>query len=212
MAMGDAFSWLFVLTLLFGARMLVAHDFRDARQGYVWQTALVALLYLWDSVRTGDPFMWAAFIGLVIIRLLVIPRVLTRVLARGKESEPTRQILVNPSYVLAAAVSLSVFGVGLGAAIGGPDALRLGFALATLFTGLVMIVVRHESAFQILGILCADNSVDLLAGLTLARIPVAGDYAIFIDVAIAVSLLAFLTLRLQAHGRDRLDEWNELRG
>ena len=210
--MADWFSWICLLTLLLGARMVIAHEFRHVRRGYVLQTGLVALMYAWDSARTGDILMWLALAGLVVIRLYLIPRLLTRILARGTEPESTRRTLLNPSYALALCALLAALGIGIGAAAGGPDSLPLGFALATLLAGLAMMVIRHEAPFQILGILCADNGVDLLAGLTLTRIPAAGDYAVFIDVAVAASLLALLTLRLQTHGRDRVDEWNELRG
>ena len=205
-------AWIFLLTALLGVYVAIAHDLRAAIRGYRVQTTLVALVYLTDAIRFADVSMWVALLGLVVIRILIIPRLISRTFAPAGPSQPARQVLFNPSYVIALCLVLAAFGVGVGAVIGGVNGPLLGLALATLLIGLSTIFSRHEASQQLMGVLTADNGLDLLAGLTLVRIPLAGDYAVFIDVAVAAGLLAFLRLRLRSYGSEHLDDFSELRG
>ncbi len=205
-------TWIYLLTALLAVYIAVTHELRVALRGYRLQTSLVALVYLTAAIRSADVSLWLALIGLVVIRILIIPRLIGRSFAPVDTSGPARQTLFNPSYVIGLCLVLAAFGVGAGAVIGGTDGPLLGIALATLLVGLATIFTRHEAALQLMGVLTADNGVDLLAGLTLLRIPLAGDYAIFIDVAVAAGLLAFLRLRLRSYGSEHLDDFSELRG
>ena len=205
-------AWIYLLTGLLAVYIAIAHELRVALRGYRLQTALVALVYLTDAIHYADVSLWLALIGLIVIRILIIPRLIGRTFAPADISGPARRTLFNPSYVIALCLVLAAFGVGAGAVIGGVTGPLLGLALATLLIGLATIFSRHEASLQLMGVLTADNGVDLLAALTLSRIPLAGDYAVFIDVAIAAGMLAFLRLRLRSYGSEHLDDFSELRG
>lgn len=205
-------TWIYLLTALLAIYIAIAHELRVALRGYRLQTTLVALVYLTAAIHFADASLWLALIGLIVIRILIIPRLISRIFAPADVSGPARRTLFNPSFVIGLCLVLAAFGVGAGAVIGGTDGPLLGIALATLLVGLATIFTRHEAALQLMGVLTADNGVDLLAGLTLLRIPLAGDCAVFIDVAVASGMLAFLRLRLRSYGSEHLDDFSELKG
>ncbi len=205
-------AWVFLLTALLGIYIAVSHELRVALRGYRLQTVLVAIVYLTEAIHFAAVSMWIALLGLIVIRLLAIPYLIGRTFAPADAPGPARQVLFNPSYVIALCLVLAAFGIGAGTVVGGAVGFLPGLALATLLIGLCTIFSRHEAPQQLMGVLTADNGLDLLAGLTLSRIPLAGDYAVFIDVAVAAGLLAFLRLRLRSYGSERLDDFSELRG
>ncbi len=205
-------AWVFLLTALLGIYIAIAHELRVALRGYQLQTALVAIVYLTDAIHFAAVSMWIALLGLIVIRLLAMPYLISRTFAPADGPRPARQVLFNPSYIIALCLVLAAFGIGAGTAVSGTAGFLPGLALATLLIGLCTIFSRHEAPQQLMGVLTADNGLDLLAGLTLSRIPLAGDYAIFIDVAVAAGLLAFLRLRLRSYGSERLDDFSELKG
>lgn len=206
-------SILYVIALLVAAWIGVSREARVALQGYVVQTLAVGVLYLLTAIQTGDPMIWLALLGLGALRIVLIPWLLTRSLDGKLFSERQSRELVSPAYGLVIYVILSAIGLGVGRrlehGILGTD---FGIALAVLLIGFAIVAIAHHTPKQIMGILAADNGADLAIVLTLTRVSVVADYAVFIDVAVAVICLALLVMRLRMYGTSHAHDFHELRG
>ncbi|QSO47222.1 hypothetical protein [Alicyclobacillus mengziensis] len=204
---------LYVIALLAGAWIAVSREARVALQGYVVQTIAVGVLYLVTAIKTADPMIWLALVGLIALRILFIPWLLQRSLPRELYLQRQSRELVSPAYGLVLYVILSAIGLGVGRRLGhGLLGTDFGIALAVLLIGFAIVAIAHHTPKQIMGILAADNGADLAVVLTLTRVSVVADYAVFIDVAVAVVCLAFLVIRLRMYGTSHAHDLHELRG
>ena len=204
---------LYVIALLAGAWIAVSRETRVALQGYVVQTVAVGVLYLLAAIKTADVMIWLALLGLIAVRLIFIPWMLRRSLFGDLYSERQSQELVSPAYGLFIYVVLSAIGLGVGRRLEhGLLGTDFGIALAVLLIGFAIVGIAHHTPKQIIGILASDNGADLAIVLTLTRVSVVADYAVFIDVAVAVVCLALLVMRLRIHGTSHAHDLHELRG
>lgn len=204
--------WLFALVYFIGIWIAIARETRLCIAGYVLQTSAVAALYLIGAIHINSADVWAGFCGIVIIRLLLIPWLLRRWLSHDLLMRRELEYTITPAFAVGLYVLLGLVGFGVFDSVGGAGGADIGFSIAALLTGIAMTAICLHTPKQILGLLSADNGVDLAVTVTLARVSVWADYAIFVDVAIAVALLAMLLLRLQADGRSNTRDLNELRG
>ncbi len=214
--MANVSIWLFLLILLIGIWTAVTRELRLTIRGYILQTALVAILYLLAAVRTGDPMIWAAFIGLSVIRIGFIPWLLKKVLPGDMMHQRDGNYAISPTYAIGLYILLAAVGIGIGHQLS-PNltnqlGLDFGLALATLLVAIAAIAVNHHAPKQIMSILSGDNAIDMIASMMLGQIAIIADYAIFIDVAIAIYIFSLLVLRLLAHGHSDVRKFNELRG
>lgn len=211
--MGDLTLWVFLLALVLAVYVGVAREGRLAIGGYVLQTVLVAIAYGIIAARTGDTGIWWALAGLVAIRIVAIPALIYRLFPRDLIHYRSNHMLMNPTFALFLNLLLAASGIGVGVAtLGGRLGLLYGIGLAVLLVSIAVVALNHYALKQIVGILSGDNAVDLIASLTLSRVAVIADFAVFVDVAIAVFLLTFLVMRQRHHGHGNASHMNELRG
>lgn len=211
--MALASEWLLLGGLFLGVWTFVAREARLTILGYTLQTVCVAILYLMAALKTGDPMIWAAFAGISAIRAGFIPWLLHRRLPEDMLASRDARYGLTPAFAVVLYLALAAFGLLFGARLSaGPAGMSYGMALAALLTALTSLGVNHHAPKQIVGVLCADNAIDMIASQTLGRIAVVADYAVFVDVAVAVYLFSILVLRLRAHGGEDVRTLNELRG
>ncbi len=203
----------YVLVLLLGIWIAMSRETRIAVNGYVLQTALVALLYGLTAFQTRDSMEYVVLFGLVVLRLGLIPWLLRRFL-RGElyTARQTREVF-SPAYALALHIILAVVGIAVGqSAQPGTLGLDFGMTIAVLLVGLATVTIAHHAPKQVMGILAADNGIDLAVVLILRRFTAVADYAIFVDVTVAALCLTLMVLRLFAYGSQHAHHFNDLKG
>ena len=203
----------FVLVLLLGVWIAMSREIRVAVHGYLLQTGLVALLYGLTALQTKDPMVYVALCGLVVLRLGLIPWLLRRFLRGALYTSRKTNEVFSPAHALVVYILLAAIGITTGQrGLPGILGLDLGIAVAVLLVGLATVTIAHHAPKQVMGILAADNGIDLAVVLTLRRIPVVADYAIFLDVTVAVLCLTLMVLRLSTYGSEHAHHFNELKG
>ena len=204
---------LYVLGLLFAVWVAVSREARVALQGYVVQVIVIGLLYLAAAIKTGDPMIWLALVGLTAIRIIFIPWLLRRSLPQVLYGQRQSRELISPANGVIIYIILGAIGLGIGKRLeNGLLGTDFGMALGALLIGFAIVAIAHHTPKQILGILAADNGVDLAIVLTVTRVSVVADYAVFVDVALAVVCLALLVIRLRMYGTSHAHDLHELRG
>lgn len=211
--MGGLTVWLLLFGLFLGVWTAVAREARITIRGYALQTICVALLYFLAALKSGDPMIWAAFAGITVIRVGFIPWLLYKKLPGTMLDARESRYALTPAFAIGVYIALGTFGLLFGIHLAvGVSGISYGLALASLLMAFAAIAINHHAPKQIIGVLCADNAVDMIASQTLGRVAVVADYAVFVDVAVAVYLSSILLLRLRTHGREDVRTLNELRG
>lgn len=203
----------YLLGLLFGVWIALARETRVAVNGYRIQTSVVALLFLLTAVQTRDFFMWLDLAGLVILRMVLIPWLLRRYLQGELWSARRTSEVLSPTYALILYVVLGALGLGIGQGVQrGTTGIDFGLALSLFLISVATVAIAHHTPKQVMGILSADNGVDLAIVLTLSRFSVMAEYAIFVDVTLAALCLSIMVLRLKEYGNSHAHYFNDLKG
>lgn len=173
--------------------------------------AVAALL----AVREQSVELGIVAAGVVSLRVVVLPLLLRRALARSGEVRETRP-LVNIATSLLAAAVLTLFAY----AVSGPlvtlapsaatRAMPIG--LAVVLIGFFVLVSRRRALSQVVGFLLIDNGITAVGLLTTANVPLVVELGVSLDVLFAVLVLQVLASRIRAtFGDTDLDELRELR-
>jgi hydrogenase-4 component E len=141
-------------------------------------------------------------IGTLVVKALVLPwflRWAMREASVRREVEPV--IGYMASLLLGAVVTGLSFGVanrlpGIGAGQDGSVGLLVPVALATLLTGLIVLITRSKAITQVVGYLMLENGVYLF-GLTLVeRISFLVEVGVLLDVFVAVFIMGIVVFHI----------------
>ena len=157
--------------------------------------------------------MWLDLAGLVILRMVLIPWLLRRYLQGELWSARRTSEVLSPTYALILYVVLGALGLGIGQGVQrGTTGIDFGLALSLFLISVATVAIAHHTPKQVMGILSADNGVDLAIVLTLSRFSVMAEYAIFVDVTLAALCLSIMVLRLKEYGNSHAHYFNDLKG
>jgi hydrogenase-4 component E len=181
-----------------------------ATQG-VLLAALAALL----GAREGNSELYAVAAGVLVLKAVVLPGVLRRVLrdsGEAREAEP----LVNTAASLLAAALLTLLAYAISrplvALAPSPATEALPVGLAMVFLGFFVLVTRRRALSQVVGFLLLDNGIAATAFLATAGVPLIVELGVSLDLLLVVLVLQVLTARMRLKfGRTDLDELRELR-
>ncbi len=210
--MATVVVWIYVIALMLAVYIGVVREVRLAIGAYVLQTFLVACAYALAAISLKDQSIWWAVLGLIVLRMILIPWLMYRIVPRDMFLARNNHTLISPTFAMLVYLLLTAVGVGIVSSILGLSGLDMGLALAILLVAIGIIAISHHALKQIMGILSADNAVDLLASLTLSRIALMADYMVFLEVTIAVVLLSLLMVRHRRHGYKDVRHMSELKG
>lgn len=173
--------------------------------------ALAALL----GARAGSGELYAVAAGVLVLKAVVLPGVLRRVLrdsGEAREAEP----LVNTAASLLAAALLTLLAYAISrplvALAPSPATQALAVGLAMVFLGFFVLVTRRRALSQVVGFLLLDNGIAATAFLATAGVPLIVELGVSLDLLLVVLVLQVLTARMRLKfGRTDLDELRELR-
>lgn len=181
-----------------------------AAQG-VLLAALAALL----GAREGSVELYAVAAGVLVLKAMVLPAVLRRVLREGGEIRDAEPLVnVTASLLSAALLTLLAYAVSrpLVALAPSPAAHALPVGLAMVFLGFFVLVTRRRALSQVVGFLLLDNGITATAFLATAGVPLIVELGVSLDLLLVVLVLLVLTARMRLEfGHSDLDELRELR-
>lgn len=195
--------------------------------GVLWRrelSALIGLLTVQGVALTGIAVLLAAHTGsgeaaavaagVGILKAVVLPWLLRRILQRVPEARETAPLVnVSASLLAAAALTLLAYAAArpLVALAPSPTARAAPVGIAVVLIGFFLAATRRRAISQIIGVLLIDNGIAAVAFLATDGVPLVVELGVSADLLLAVLVLQVLTTRLQAtFGDTDLDELREL--
>lgn len=181
----------------------------------VVQGVLIAALALQLGVTEGAAELYVAAFGVLVLKAVVLPVVLRRVLADSGEVRETEP-LVNVTASLLAAALLTLLAYVLSGpltALAPSAATRaLPVGIAVVLLGFFVLVSRRRALSQVVGFLLLDNGITTTAFLATSGVPLVVELGVSLDVLLVVLVLQIVAARMRmAFGNTDLDGLSELR-
>ncbi|MBT8227125.1 MAG: hypothetical protein HKP61_21195 [Dactylosporangium sp.] len=202
--------------LLAAVGMLSRRQFAGMIRLYAAQGLALAAIVTVLGIREGSVELLAAAVGLVILRVLVLPALARRALgaALHNRRETSPAVSIAGSLLASAALVLVAYAVARPLIALDPSATTavLPIALSVVLIGLFALTTRHNALSQVIGFLLLDNGITATAFLATSGVPLIVELGVSFDVLLIVVVLTLLTVRLQAmFGTTDLDGLRELR-
>lgn len=188
-----------IILLLFSALLLTrVVNLKTAVRILLFQSSAVAAACVVIGVETGIIHTYIAAALTVIIKVVIIPYALFRIVGRIKNEKESNPILSANYSLLAAIMAIILSYSQVDRALNGAynrDALSTALSLTLI--GLLLIMTRKQAVMQIVGLNTMENGLYLL-GLSITKgLPLIIELGIFFDVLVAVVILVILTYRLK---------------
>lgn len=180
----------------------------------VLQGVLLGALAAVLAVRLDSFELVLVAVGVLILKAVVVPVILRKVLRNSSEARETEPLInVTASIVAAALLTLLAYAVARPLVRLAPsaetEAVPVGLAMVLL--GFFVLVTRRRALSQIVGFLLLDNGIATTAFLITGGVPGIVELAVSLDVLLVVLVLQVLTARLRAtYGGTDIDELREL--
>jgi len=188
------------LVLLAGISILWRHSLPAyirtfARQSFLFVAGIVLV-----ATQVGDFRLYLVAALVFLIKVLLIPRVLRRVLRHvGADLEVRPYVNTPVSLLLAGVLTLLSYAIASPVVTLSTLPTRGGIplALATVFIGLLIIVSRRSALTQIIGFLVLENGIALLAVLATFGVPLIVELGVFLDVLLGVLVMQVFVYRIR---------------
>ncbi len=179
------------------------------------QGVLIAGLALLLGINEHSTELYLAALGVLILKAIVLPTILRRVLADSGEVRETAP-LVNVTSSLLAAAGLTLLAYVLSGplvALAPSAATRaLPVGIAVVLLGFFMLVTRRRALSQVIGFLLLDNGITTTAFLATSGVPLVVELGVSLDVLLVVLVLQIVAARMRmAFGSTDLDGLSGLR-
>jgi hydrogenase-4 component E len=214
-------SYVTVLDLGAGALLLCAvlitwrRDFAALTKLLAVQGAALALIPASLGVHQHDVAVTTVAVGVLVLRALVLPRVVARLL-RGEALPRELQPRLNTSASLLVTAALTVFSYAITRPVvvldPTPATHAVPLAFAVVLIALFVLVTRRRALTQVVGFLMLDNGIAGLAFLATSGVPLLVELGASLDVLLVVLILQVLSGRMRVKfGHTDVDDLQELR-
>lgn len=201
--------------LLSGVLMLWRRELAAIVRLLIVQGVLLAALAVLLGVREQSVELYLVAAGVLVLKAVVLPGVLHRVLrASGDAREAEPLVNVTSSLLAAALLTLVAYAVSRPLVALAPSATTraLPVGLAVVFLGFFVLVTRRHALSQVVGFLLLDNGIAATAFLATSGVPLVVELGGSLDLLLLVLVLQVLAARMRlTFGRTDMDELRELR-
>ncbi|WP_427892780.1 hypothetical protein ACQHIV_07730 [Kribbella sp. GL6] len=210
-------QWLYLICgglLLSTVLVLWRREFAAIVRLLVVQGVLLGALAGTLAVRLDSVELGVVAVGVLVLKAVVVPGILRRVLRDSGEARETEPLVnVTASIVAAALLTLLAYAASRPIVRLSPTAEThaVPVGLAMVLIGFFVLVTRRRALSQIVGFLLLDNGIATTAFLITGGVPGVVELAVSLDVLLVVLVLQVLTARLRAaFGGTDIDELQEL--
>jgi hydrogenase-4 component E len=180
----------------------------------VLQGILLGVLAGTLAVRLDSVELGVVAVGVLVLKAVVVPSILRRVLRDSGEARETEPLInVTASIVAAALLILLAYAASrpLVRLAPTPETQAVPVGLSMVLLGFFVLVTRRRALSQIVGFLLLDNGIATTAFLITGGVPGIVELAVSLDVLLVVLVLQVLTARLrETFGGTDIDELREL--
>lgn len=179
------------------------------------QGLALATLPLTQAIQNHDIALATVGVVVIALRVVVMPRLLSRALGQQDHERRESRPLVNTTASLLSAAGLTVFAFAVTRPLISLDpsvATRaVPSAAAVVLIAVFVMVSRRRALSQAVGFLMLDNGIAATAFLLTAGVPLIVELGASLDVLFAVLVLGVLTGRMRrTYGDTDLDQLREL--
>jgi len=199
------FSSLAILSLLLTFVMLGSHWLRNYVYAFAVQSWLIAILSACVAYFGGFPELYVIAVLTALLRGLVLPYLLIRIVDRLNVKREIHTVLQSSSSMVLGALAV-IFAYVIANHINQemlPAAhivvLALTVMLSMKLLGFLMLSVRDEAISQILGLLVLENGVFLGSQILVPGMPLLIEIVILFDLLIVVACFGMLVRYLVVH-------------
>jgi hydrogenase-4 component E len=172
---------------------------------FALQSVFLALTAAFIAFFTGIHHIYIAALLTIVIKAVVIPRILKKVIRRidvDRELEmninvPTSLLICGALVILAFFITQPIIPLGF---LLTRDSLSI--ALAIILIGLFVMIARKQPMTQVIGFLIMENGLFLAATAAAYGMPLIVELGVFFDVLVGVLIIGIYTHQLQ----DTLDD------
>lgn len=167
---------------------------------FALQSFVLALLSELIAVYSGSLELFGVGVALVVVKVIMIPRVLNRAVAKiGLERVAAPYLAPAPALIICGVLTIIAFYIMTPIAASNPlptaDAIPLAFS--GVLIGFFIMVNRRRAVTQILGFLMLENGIFLLALLATYGVPFIIEMGVFLDVLVAVLIMEVFVYRIK---------------
>jgi hydrogenase-4 component E len=196
--MNAAFSQLCVLgaslVLIFGLNLLWRRSVTAYINAFRWQSVVLSMTTAIVGYFGNDRELYWVAGGLFVLKVLAIPRLLTR-MERRFPAERELEPYVNTATSLVVAGLLVLVGYGVTRPLVAlsrlPTRAGMPLAMGLVLVSLFVLISRKKALTQVVGFLMLENGLALLAILGTYGIPLIVEIGVFLDL-----LLGFIVMQI----------------
>ena len=190
-------SFLFLLTSFL---LIIRNSLTGQVRMFAIQSGLLAMLAAVVAHFGGSAELFVIAIVFAVIKVILIPSILTRAVNRIGIQRAVRPYL-GTSVTLGICALLVVIAFYTMAPLAAANRLPTGdgipLAFAGVLIGLFTTVNRRRALTQILGFLMLENSIFMIALLATYGVPMIVEIGVFLDVLVAVLILEIFVYRIK---------------
>lgn len=178
------------------------------------QGACLALLALTVAAREADVELFAIAVLTLVVKVAVIPTLLSRVATTGEADETAPVINPTTGMLLAAALTTLAYLVtrSLSLPAGAATANAVPVGISVVLIGFLVLITRRQTLTQAVGFVMIDNGIAATALLAAGGLPVVVELGVLIDAVLIVFILIVLSGRIRTQlGSTDLSALRELR-
>lgn len=177
--------------------MAIAKRLTSLVRSFSLQSLFLSLFVLFTALEERHAEFFAVAGLLFIIKVIVIPLALRRVMEKINVNQAIGMFL-NSQVSLLAMIVLTVLCWNLGRILshGPEEAAGMAVSFSVISAGLFIMIFRAKALAQVTGILVMENGVFLLGASVAGGMPFFVEIAIFLDVLISVLILNVFVYRI----------------
>ena len=164
------------------------------------QSFFLSILAALVAVFAGSAELAAVALGLIVVKVLVIPAILNRAVTKIGLQRAVAPYLGTPAALIVSGVlvALAFYVMApIAASSSLPTADAVPLAFASVLIGAFITVIRRRALTQILGFLMLENGIFLLALLATYGVPFIVEIGVFLDVLVAVLIMEVFIYRIK---------------
>ena len=188
------------LFLVMSFLLIIRNSLAGQVRMFAIQSGVLAALAGVVAYFGGNGELFGVAVAFLIIKVIVIPNVLNRTVAKiGMQRAVAPYLGTSVTLGICAVLVVIAFYVMAPITASGrlPTADGIPLAFAGVLIGLFMTVNRRRALTQILGFLMLENSIFMLALLATYGVPLIVEMGVFLDVLVAVLILEVFVYRIK---------------
>ena len=198
------------LILMMAFAMVAAKRLTALINGFRAQSFFLFLLMFMLAYRADSAELYIVAALLFLIKVILIPRLLRRMVKRIKVGEDLG-LSVNPTVSIFAAIVLAYLAYAFTGMITGIPAFFVSISITLI--GVFIMTFRMKALAQIVGLLVMENGMFLAAASVSGGMPFIVEIAIFFDVFLAVIILGIFVYKINSlFTHIDVDKLTELKG